>query len=131
MGGELRVVFDILGPQKTCAGNVVAADCFLRPPTSRPPHAALPFSRGQLTIDYFQRRRGTKRMVDMFFEFTELCTTIPPLEYGGNEVLLDYFAAKVRWPSFKCDSLLAECVISVRQVSLTKPCEDHLPPRQL
>ena len=35
-------------------------------------------------------------MVDMFFEFTELCTTIPPLEYGGNEVLLDYFASKVK-----------------------------------
>lgn len=34
-------------------------------------------------------------MVDMFFEFTELCTTIPPLDYGGNEVLLDYFASKV------------------------------------
>lgn len=34
-------------------------------------------------------------MVDMNFEFTELCTTIPPLEYGGNENLLKYFAAKV------------------------------------
>lgn len=52
--------------------------------------------REQLTIDYYQRQRGTKRMVDMFFEFTELCTTIPPLEYGGNEVLLDYFASKVK-----------------------------------
>lgn len=51
----------------------------------------------QLTINYFQRQRGTKRMVDMFFEFTELCTTIPPLEYGGNEVLLETFAAKVPW----------------------------------
>ncbi|CAM9426180.1 unnamed protein product, partial [Ectocarpus fasciculatus] len=48
----------------------------------------------KLTINYFQRQRGTKRMVDMFFEFTELCTTIPPLEYGGNEVLLETFAAK-------------------------------------
>lgn len=53
-------------------------------------------SREQLTIDYFQRKRGTKRMVDMFFEFTELCTTIPPLEYGGNEVLLEYFESKVK-----------------------------------
>lgn len=35
-------------------------------------------------------------MVDMFFEFTELCTTIPPLEYGGNEVLLEYFESKVK-----------------------------------
>lgn len=50
----------------------------------------------QLTIDYYQRQRGTKRMVDMFFEFTELCTTIPPLEYGGNEALLEYFASKVK-----------------------------------
>ena len=50
----------------------------------------------QLTIDYFQRKRGTKRMVDMFFEFTELCTTIPPLEYGGNEALLEYFESKVK-----------------------------------
>lgn len=35
-------------------------------------------------------------MVDMYFEFTELCTTIPPLEYGGNELLLETFASKVR-----------------------------------
>lgn len=34
-------------------------------------------------------------MVDMYFEFTDLCTTIPPLEYGGNEVLLEFFASKV------------------------------------
>lgn len=54
------------------------------------------FFREQLTIDYYQRQRGTKRMVDMFFEFTELCTTIPPLEYGGNENLLEYFASKVQ-----------------------------------
>lgn len=52
-------------------------------------------SSAQLIIHYYQRLRGTKRMVDMSFEFTELCTTIPPLEYGGNENLLVYFAAKV------------------------------------
>lgn len=39
-------------------------------------------------------------MVDMFFEFHDLCTTIPPVEYGGNEDLLETFATKVlqlRW----------------------------------
>lgn len=49
----------------------------------------------QLTINYYQRERGTKRMVDMSFEFDDLCTTIPPVEYGGSEVLLDDFAAVV------------------------------------
>ena len=67
---------------------------FQRHPETWPPPPCLSL-REQLTIDYYQRQRGTKRMVDMFFEFTELCTTIPPLEYGGNEVLLDYFASKV------------------------------------
>ena len=50
----------------------------------------------QLTIKYYQRKRGTKRMVGMQFDFTELCTTIPPLEYGGNEILLEDFASKVQ-----------------------------------
>ncbi|CAM9147362.1 unnamed protein product, partial [Choristocarpus tenellus] len=48
----------------------------------------------KLTINYYQRQRGTKRMVDMYFDFTELCTTIPPMDYGGNAVLLENFAAQ-------------------------------------
>lgn len=59
-------------------------------PAPRPPACK------QLTIKYYQRKRGTKRMVGMHLDFTELCTTIPPLEYGGNEVLLDSFASKVQ-----------------------------------
>ena len=62
----------------------------------RHPHAPTPHVCKQLTIKYYQRKRGTKRMVGMHFDFTELCTTIPPLEYGGNEVLLDAFASKVQ-----------------------------------
>ena len=53
-------------------------------------------------------------MVDMYFEFTELCTTIPPLEYGGNEVLLEYFASKVP----KCaTSLRMQALFSTLYVS--------------
>lgn len=46
-------------------------------------------------------------MVDMSFEFTELCTTIPPLEYGGNENLLKYFTAKVNRAPLNPTSLQA------------------------
>lgn len=50
----------------------------------------------QLTMNYYQRLRGTKRMVDMFFEYSNLCTTVPPLEYGGSEDLLADFGSRVR-----------------------------------
>lgn len=75
--------------------KIIFGSRFTIRPLVRTSHFALLFSGVQLTIDYFQRKRGTKRMVDMFFEFSDLCTTIPPLEYGGNEVLLEYFASKV------------------------------------
>ncbi|CAM9682036.1 unnamed protein product, partial [Discosporangium mesarthrocarpum] len=48
----------------------------------------------KLTINYYQMKRGTKRMVDMYFEFSDLCTTIPPEQYGGNTAILDNFAAQ-------------------------------------
>lgn len=49
----------------------------------------------QLTINYYQMQRGTKRMVDLSFEFNDPCTTIPPVEYGGNENLLADFEEMV------------------------------------
>lgn len=35
-------------------------------------------------------------MVDLSFEFNDPCTTIPPVEYGGNEARLADFEEMVR-----------------------------------
>ncbi|CAM9249368.1 unnamed protein product, partial [Phaeothamnion confervicola] len=48
----------------------------------------------KLTIEYYQRTRGKKRLVYASLDFTELCTTIKPVEYGGSATKLATFAKK-------------------------------------
>lgn len=59
-------------------------------------------------------------MVDMFFEFLRLCTTIPPVEYGGNEDLLETLATKVpqlRWTIPCMNVKPGKVVIDIRRMS--------------
>jgi hypothetical protein len=52
----------------------------------------------KLAIEYYQTTRGTKRMVSMTFEYSDLCTVVPPREYGGNPTTLSKMEERGIYP---------------------------------